>query len=72
MKWQYKAKIMKLWASLPGGGKIYRSLQKCFGRLRPDPWTALRFQAEMARWVDSVGMSIAGKVFLRLEQGINP
>lgn len=40
MRWQTKAKIMKICALLPAGG-IYRFIQKTFGRLKADPMSRI-------------------------------
>ncbi|MDF1594373.1 MAG: methyltransferase domain-containing protein [Desulfobacterales bacterium] len=72
MRWQTKAKIMKLCAQMPGGGALYRYIQKTFGRLRANPMARLPAQAKMVKWLLESGRDIVGKRFFEVGTGHVP
>lgn len=61
MNWQSKAKVMKACAILPAGGRIYKFIQKTFGRLKADPMSRIPLQIEMVRWIFEMGGKIEGE-----------
>jgi SAM-dependent methyltransferase len=63
---------MKVCASLPAGGEIYRFIQKTFGRLKADPMSRIPTQIEMARWIIEAGKQIEGKTFMEVGTGHDP
>ena len=69
MKWQYKAKIMQICASLPMGDKIYKVIQKNFGNLKANPLSRINMQIEMDRWIREQGMLIEGRTFFEVGTG---
>lgn len=72
MRWQHKARIMRLCASLPAGARLYKLLQQNFGRLDANPTSRIPTQIEMARWILDQGMVIEGKRFLEVGTGHKP
>lgn len=72
MRWQTKAKIMKICALLPARGTIYRIIQKAFGRLKANPMARIPAQIEMARWVLEMGKEIEEKTFFEVGTGHCP
>jgi hypothetical protein len=72
MRYQNKAWIMKLCASLPGEGALYRYIQKIFGRLKADPMSRLPAQAEIAKWIRDAGQDIVGIRFFEVGTGHVP
>jgi len=72
MRWQLKAGIMRVFASLPFGGRLYKASQKKFGRLRAAPMDRLPAQAEMARWLADGPMPLEGARFLEVGTGHIP
>jgi len=72
MKWQTKAKIMRVCAYLPASEDIYRFIQKRFGRLKANPMSRIPAQIEMARWVLDMGKRVDGKTFFEVGTGHNP
>jgi hypothetical protein len=63
---------MKVCASLPIGDRIYKFVQKNFGRLNANVMSRLPTQIEMARWILDQGMAIEGKRFLEVGTGHKP
>lgn len=72
MKWQHKAKIVKICASLPAGDKLYKFIQKNFGRLDANPMSRLQTQIEMAQWFLQQGKTIDQKTFFEVGTGHKP
>lgn len=72
MKWQNKAKIMKICASLSMGVEIYKVLQKSFGRLDANPSSRIATQIEMARWIRDKNMKIEDHIFFEVGTGHKP
>lgn len=72
MKWQNKAKIMRICASLPMGNKVYKVLQKTLGRLDANPLSRITMQIEMARWIRDQNMAIENNIFFELGTGHKP
>jgi len=72
MKWQNKAKIMKICASLYKGDEVYKVLQKTFGHLDANPLPRITTQIEIARWILDQGMKIEGYKFFEVGTGHNP
>lgn len=66
LKWEHKAKIMKVCSCLPAGGGVYRLIQKMFGRLKTNPMSRIPAQIEMARWIFDMGGKIEGKTFFEV------
>jgi len=63
MKWQQKAKIMKILSNIPMRGVLYKFLQKKFGRLTSDPMPNIKKQIEIANWLHQYNIPIEGKYF---------
>ncbi len=72
MRYQYKARVMKACASFPFGDKVYRLMQKRFGRLDANPMNRLLIQMEMARWILNHGGIVEGHTFLEVGTGHKP
>lgn len=72
MRWQHKAKIMRICANLPGGGRLYRQIQKNFGQLKVSPMARLAAQVEMAKWIIDAWGSVKGKRFFEVGTGHIP
>lgn len=72
MRWQHKARIMRLCASLPAGARLYKLLQQNFGRLDANPMSRIPTQIKMARWILDQGMDIEGKQFFEVGTGHKP
>lgn len=72
MKWQHKASIMKICTGLPAGDKLYKFIQKKFGRLDANPMSRLQAQVVMARWILEQGESIESKIFFEVGTGHVP
>lgn len=72
MRWQTKARIMRVCDTLPAGDVLYKWLQKNFGNLNADPSRRLPAQIEMASWLQEQGMSIAGSSFFEVGTGHKP
>ena len=72
MYWQTKAKIMKVCVLLPAGGRIYKFIQKTFGRLKANPMSRIPAQVEMARWILDMDGKVEGKTFFEVGTGHNP
>lgn len=71
MKWQQKAKIMKIFSNMPMGGVLYKFLQKKFGRLTSDPMPNIKKQIEIANWLHQYNFPIEGKTFFEVGTGHN-
>jgi SAM-dependent methyltransferase len=71
MKWEQKAKIMKILSNIPKGGVLYKFLQKKFGRLTFDPMSNIKKQIEIANWLHQYNISIEGKTFFEVGTGHN-
>jgi len=71
MKWQYKAKIMKIMSNIPMGGALYKFLQKKFGRLTSDPIPNIKKQIEISNWLHKYNNLIEGKTFFEVGTGHN-
>ena len=72
MNWKTKAAIMRLFAALSYGDRIYKAGQKRFGRLAARPMTRLPKQAQMIRWLRDAGRSVEGMRFFELGTGHVP
>ena len=72
MRWKGKAKIMKLCSKLPKGAKVYKRIQKTFGRLKAKPMARIPTQIEMARWLLVAGQSLVDKRFFEVGTGHVP
>jgi hypothetical protein len=72
MKWQHKARIMRVCARLPQGDKVYKIIQKTFGRLDANPMSRIPHQIEMARWLLGHGKKIEGSTFFEVGTGHKP
>jgi SAM-dependent methyltransferase len=71
MKWQKKAKIMKIFSNIPMGGVLYKFLQKKFGRLTSDPLPNIKKQIEIANCLHQYNFPIEGKIFFEVGTGHN-
>lgn len=71
MKWQQKAKIMKIFSNIPIGEGLYKFLQKKFGRLTSDPLPNIKKQIEIANWLHQYNFPIEGKIFFEVGTGHN-
>lgn len=72
MKWQWKARIQNVVASLPMSNTIYYGLQRTIGSLRPGYHNALTWfnaAVDMVEWVRSTGQTISGKRLLEVGTG---
>lgn len=72
MRWTNKARIMRICGRLPEGGRLYRAIQKKFGRLNVDPMSRLPVQGEMAKRVLESGREIVGRRFFEVGTGHVP
>jgi len=72
MRWQHKARIMRLCASLPAGARFYKLLQQSFGRLDANPMSRIPTQIQMAHWILGQGLTIEGKCFFEVGTGHKP
>jgi len=71
MKWQQKAKIMKILSNIPMGGVLYKFLQKKFGRLTSDPMPNIKKQIAITDWLHQYNFPIEGKIFFEVGTGHN-
>lgn len=72
MKWEHKAKTAKICADLPSGDRLYKFLQKHFGRLNTPPASRLSMQLKLARWILEQGLTIKDKRFFEVGTGHTP
>ena len=72
MRWQHKAQVMKVCASLPMGDRVYKLIQKSFGRLNADPKLRISTSIEMAHWILDQGLNIESKRFFEVGTGHKP
>jgi len=72
MKFQNKAKIMQLCASLPKGELLYKIIQKNIGRLNHNPLSRINMQIEMTQLLHKQGMPIKGCTFFEVGTGHKP
>ena len=72
MRWQHKARIMKICDGMPAGDKIYKFIQKNFGHLDANPMSRLQAQIVMARWILQQGKTIELKTFFEVGTGHKP
>ena len=55
MRWTTKARIARYCAALPSSERIYRSLQRYFGRLNTPPDSRIRIALEIILWLQKLG-----------------
>jgi len=72
INWKKKAAIMRLFAVMPYGEKLYKYGQKKVGRLRARPMARLPVQAEMIKWLFNAGRKVEGKSFFEVGTGHIP
>ena len=72
MRWETKAAIMRMCASLPLGERLYRAGQKSLGRLKGDPLARFAHQAEIVRSLVNHGIPISGSCFFEVGTGHVP
>lgn len=60
MRWEHKARIQRVCASLPGGALLYREIQRRAGRLDADPFKRVPRHAEMVRRLGELGLKPEG------------
>ena len=73
MRWQQKAKIMKIFSNIPMGGEgvLYKFLQKKFGRLTSNSLPNIKKQFGIANWLHQYNFPIEGKIFFEVGTGHN-
>ena len=69
MKWQQKAKIMKIFSNIPKGKVLYKFIQKNFGRLNSNPMPNIKKQIGIANWLHKYNFLIGGKTFFEISKG---
>ena len=72
MKWQHKARIQNLIASLPIADSLYYAVQRTAGSLRTrrlDPFNWLQSSASIVEWITSAGGSVSESRFLEIGTG---
>jgi hypothetical protein len=72
MKWQHKARIQNLIASLPIADSVYYAVQRTAGGLRTsrlDPFAWLKASASIIQWVTTAGGSVSGSRCLEVGTG---
>jgi SAM-dependent methyltransferase len=72
MRWQRKARIQQACAAIPGGARLYRQIQRRFGRLDSDPFRRLPRHAAMLRRLAGLGFDPAGVRCLEVGTGHLP
>ena len=72
MYWQTKAKIMRACALLPAGARLYKLIQKSFGRLKANPMSRIPQQNLMVTWILDMGGKVDGKTFFEVGTGHVP
>ena len=72
MNWKSKAAIMRLFAALPYGDRLYKAGQKRFGRLDARPMVRLPAQAQMLKWLRDAGKSVEGMRLFEVGTGHVP
>jgi len=63
---------MRICAALPLGDRLYKRIQKQFGRLRVNPMSRLTVQVEMMRWLLNEKFFAEGKTVLEVGTGHMP
>ena len=69
MNWEHKARVMRACARVPFGDRLYKALQKRFGRLSADPMLRLPTAAELTRWAMAAGRPVEGCTVLEVGTG---
>jgi SAM-dependent methyltransferase len=72
MKWQHKARIQNLIASLPIADSAYYAVQRTAGGLRSsrlDPFAWLQASASIVAWITAAGGTVSGSHFLEVGTG---
>ncbi|MHC2995795.1 MAG: hypothetical protein IBV53_09875 [Candidatus Atribacteria bacterium] len=69
MKWQQKAKIIRILSNILMGNVLYKFLQKNLGRLTSDPMSNIIKQIEMASWLFQHNFTIEGKTIYEVGTG---
>lgn len=72
MKWQDKAKVMRLCATLPLGKSVYKWGQRRIGRLQAEPMRRLPYQREMLSWLLMHGDVVQGATLFEVGTGHIP
>lgn len=72
MKWQHKARIQKICASVPLGNALYVLLQKKFGNLSVNPMKRIPTQVKMTQWLLDQGLEATDKTFFEVGTGHIP
>ncbi|WP_161635189.1 methyltransferase domain-containing protein [Desulfovermiculus halophilus] len=72
MRWENKARIMRFCSWIPWGDRIYKNIQKTFGRLQANPMSRLPVQVKMATWLDNQGHGVVDKHFFEVGTGHVP
>jgi len=69
MRWTTKAKIQRVCARMPGGNRIYRSIQKRFGGLDGNPSKRVAIAVSLLGRLDEIGFVIDGARCLEVGTG---
>ena len=72
MNWRWKARIQNTVAALPRSNDLYFWLQRSVGSLRPGRHSPLEWftaAAQIAKWIEGTGRTVAGKTFLEVGTG---
>jgi len=72
VRWANKARIQQACALLPGGGQLYRQIQRRLGRLDGDPFKRLPQHAAMVRRLAELGLEPGGLRCLEVGTGHLP
>ena len=70
--WKVKAAVMKACDLLPCGARIYKHIQKTFGRLDGNPMSRIPVQIELATWLQNSGRRVEGMRVLEVGTGHVP
>ncbi len=63
---------MKACSLMPFGDRIYRHIQKSFGRLKANPMMRLSTQTDMLRWIIDMGGNVEGETIFEVGTGHCP
>lgn len=72
MRWTAKARVQASCAVVPGGGRLYRSLQRRLGSLAPDPFKRLPQHATMLQGLRQAGVDLRGARCVEVGTGHMP
>lgn len=72
MRWENKARIMRWMAVLPQHERLYREVQRRWGRLKPDPMRRLPTHVEMLRFLSAANVRVDGAQVFEVGTGHIP